>query len=211
MQTALVWGAGGGIGRALVARLRDAGWRVAAVSRHPRDLEMLTPHVFQGDPADEFSVQQTAMAVAQEFEQIDLWIYAAGDIMAAKSAETDAADWMRILDANLNGAVLSTIHTLPLLAPDAQILYLGAVHERLRLPQYGAYATAKAGLEAFAAVLGKEERKRHVAVVRPAAVDTPLWEKVPLRLPAGALSADALAEKLLALAAEGVDGVVDIS
>lgn len=210
MSTAMVWGAGGGIGRALIDRLVREGRQVVAVSRHVDGLHALTPLVFQADPADEFAAQQAVMAAAQEIEQVDLWIYAAGDIMAAKSAETSAQEWTRILNANLTGAVLSTIHSLPLLAPDAQLLYLGAVHQRLQLPRYGAYATAKAGLETFAAVLAKEERKRRVAVLRPAAVDTSLWDKVPLRLPAAALSPAQAAEAILALAEKGVDGVIDI-
>ena len=44
-------------------------------------------------------------------------------------------------------------------------------------------------LEAFAEALGKEERTRKVLVVRPGAVDTPLWQKVSMRLPKGAWQA----------------------
>ena len=115
-----------------------------------------------------------------------------------------------LTDANLTGAFLTTRYSLPLLAPDAHLVYLGAISERLRLPGLSAYAAAKAGLEALAETLAKEERKRRVTVVRPAAVDTPLWEKVPLRLPAGALTADALARQIIEAHQDGHKGTLDI-
>ena len=43
---------------------------------------------------------------------------------------------------------------------NAHIIFIGAVSERLKLPGLSAYAASKAGLEAFAEVLGKEERKK---------------------------------------------------
>ena len=60
------------------------------------------------------------------------------------------------MTANLSGAYLATHHSLPLLAEDAHLVFLGAVSERLRLPGLSAYAAAKAGLEAFGEALGKE-------------------------------------------------------
>ena len=38
MSNALIWGASGGIGRAIVQALAQQGWTVGAVSRHPDDL-----------------------------------------------------------------------------------------------------------------------------------------------------------------------------
>jgi short-subunit dehydrogenase len=73
-----------------------------------------------------------------------------------------------------------------------------------------AYAAAKAGLEAFGTVLGKEERKRRVMVVRPAAVDTSLWEKVPFKLPKNAMRPEEVAEQILSAVREGHRGVLDL-
>jgi len=72
MSTALIWGASGGIGRAVVELLHDEGWAVAAVSRRPDDLAGLTPHRYTADVADDFAVRQAVYAVAQELPEIDL-------------------------------------------------------------------------------------------------------------------------------------------
>jgi NAD(P)-dependent dehydrogenase (short-subunit alcohol dehydrogenase family) len=143
-------------------------------------------------------------------EEVDLWVYAIGDIVSLKVEEMSFEDWERILAANLSGAYLAIHHSLPLLASDAHIVFLGAVSERLRLPGLAAYASAKAGLEALATVLRKEQRKQRVTVVRPKAVETSFWEKVPFSLPRGALAPGQIAERILQAYDEGETGILDL-
>ena len=211
MKTAVIWGAGGGIGRALVSQLTDEEWNVVAISHQPTNLEELTPHVVEADVASAYEVEAAIISASQMVDEIDLWIYAAGDITSAKVADLTPDDWQRIIDANLTGAFLTTHYSLPLLAADAHLVYLGAISERLRLPGLAAYAAAKVGLEAFAEALGKEERKRRTTVVRPGAVATAFWDKVPLRLPADALAPEAVAQQILEAHAQGHKGVLDLT
>lgn len=210
MPTAFIFGASGGIGRALVERLAADGWTVGAASRHPGDLASLTEHRYEADVTDAFAVNQAVYTAAQELPPVDLWIYAAGDILASPVAEMEPAAWARILGANLTGAYLTTQQSLPLLAERAHLVYLGAYSERLQLPGLSAYAAAKAGLEAFAAALAKEQRKHRITVVRPGAVATPLWEKVPLRLPRTALAPAELAQRVLDAYHAGTTGTLDL-
>jgi NAD(P)-dependent dehydrogenase (short-subunit alcohol dehydrogenase family) len=118
--------------------------------------------------------------------------------------------WRRILDANLSGAFLAAHYSLPLLAGDAHLVFLGAVSERMRLPGLAAYAAAKAGLEALAETLRKEERRRRVTVVRPGAVETAIWEKVPFKMPHRALKPEDVAGRIVAAYDEGHSGVLDL-
>lgn len=210
MPTSLIFGASGGIGRALVQRLTGDGWTVGVVSRHPHDLANLTAFRYEADVADAFAVQQAVYAAAQELPPVDLWIYAVGDILSSPVAEMTPDAWQRILTANLSGAYLATHYSLPLLAERAHLIYIGAYSEKLRLPGLSAYAAAKAGLEAFAAAFAKEQRKLRVTVVRPGAVDTPLWSKMPARLPKNATPPAALADKIVEAYSAGTDGMVDV-
>jgi 3-oxoacyl-[acyl-carrier protein] reductase len=206
----MIWGAGGSIGRALVTQLAKEDWSVVAVTHQPTDLEGLTPHVIYADVASPYEVRLAVTSASQIVDEIDLWVYAVGDITSAKTADMRPEAWQRIIEANLTGAFLTTHYSLPLLAADAHLIYLGAISERLRLPGLAAYAAAKAGLEAFAEALGKEERKRRITVVRPGAVATPFWEKVPLRLPAEALSPEAVAQQILEAHQQGHKGVLNL-
>lgn len=211
MKNALIWGASGGIGRALAVRLTGDGWQVAGVSRHPDDLSGAVAHAIGADVNDEYAVQQATLEVAQSVGEINLFIYAVGDILSTKVSDLQPMDWLRVINANLSGAFLTTHHSLPLLSADAHLIFIGAVSERLRLPGLSAYAAAKVGLEAFAQALAKEERKRRVTVIRPGAVDTPLWVKMPVRLPKNALTPEELAQRIVDLHNQGGSGIVDIA
>lgn len=205
----MIWGANGGIGRALISALRAQGWMTIAVSRHDDELADLADVSLRADVGDSFSVQQAVLAAGQQAGEVDLWIYAAGDITSDPAADMSPQTWARILNANLTGAYLAAHHSQPLLASDAHLIFIGAVQERLRLPGLSAYAAAKAGLEAFAEAFRKEQRGRKVTVVRPVAVDTPLWAKVPMRLPKDAGTPQQAAERILSVYHDGETGIYD--
>jgi NAD(P)-dependent dehydrogenase (short-subunit alcohol dehydrogenase family) len=206
----MIWGATGGIGRALVDVLIEKEWSVVAVSRDEEALAERVACSLRADVADAFSVQRAVQAAAHEVDEVALWVYAAGDIAAAPVEEMTPAVWGRILAANLTGAYHTAHYSLPLLAADAHLVFVGAVSERLRLPGLSAYAAAKAGLEAFAEALRKEQRRRRVTVVRPSAVATPLWDKVPLRMPKDAPPPSKVAGRILAAYEEGHSGLLDL-
>ena len=211
MKTAMIWGASGGIGRALVTTLAEQGWQVVAMARNAGDLNNITPLVLEADVSRPHDVERAILAASQEVDQIDLWVYAAGDIASAKVEEMAPVDWQRILDANLTGAFTTAHYSLPLLASDAHLFFLGAVSERMQMPGLSAYAAAKAGLEAFAESLRKEARKRPVTVVRPGAVATPFWENVPFRMPANAMTPEAVAAAILSAYEAQHSGKLDLS
>lgn len=210
MKTAIIWGAAGGIGRAVAEELATNGWQIVAVSRQDSLVSDSNALAIHADFGSAFSVQQAIQAAAFEVDSVDILIYAAGDIVSSTVDEMEPEIWNRILTANLTGAYLTTHFSLPLLAPDAHIVLIGAISERLHLPGLSAYAAAKAGLEAFADTLRKEQRKRRVTIVRPSAVDTPLWEKVPMRVPKDAPSPAKVAKRILEAYVQGHTGVLDL-
>ncbi len=128
---------------------------MATITHQPTKLENLTPYVIDADVASPYEVELAITNASQKIGPIELWVYAVGDITSDKTAAMMPDTWQRIVDANLTGAFLTTRYSLPWLKPDAHLIYLGAVSERLRLPGLAAYAAAKAGLEAFAEVRTK--------------------------------------------------------
>ncbi len=208
-QVAMIWGAAGGIGQALAKNLNDSDWTVATVSRHTAELESISTHNYDADIANSREVEAAVLAAAYDLDPVNLWIYAAGDIAAGPVSELEPETWQRIIDANLSGPFLAAHYSMPLLAPDAHLIFVGAVNERLRLPGLSAYAASKAGLEAFGEAFRKEERGRRVTVIRPVAVDTPLWEKVPMRLPKDAGTPETAAARILKAYEDGETGIVD--
>ncbi|MCS7198371.1 MAG: SDR family NAD(P)-dependent oxidoreductase [Candidatus Bipolaricaulota bacterium] len=209
MANVVIWGAAGGIGRAIGGAFAAQGHKVVAIARRLRELEALTPHVITGDVQEPELVEAATRQAAEQAAPFDVFVYAIGDITSTRITEMAPQDWGRIMQANLRGVYLTTRAASPYLASQAHLFFLGAQHERLRLPGLGAYAAAKAGLEALAEVIRKETRRR-VTVVRPQAVRTPLWEKVPFRIPANALSPDQVAQAIVQAWEQGQEGILDL-
>ena len=51
---------------------------------------------------------------------------------------------------------------------------------------------------------------RQVILVRPGAVATSFWDKVPMRLPKNAATPEKVAERIVTAHAEGYEGVLDL-
>ena len=209
-KTAMIWGSSGGIGQAIATHLEQNGWTVVGISRQADVSAPPARPTFGADVSQEFEVATAVQAASMEVNQIDLWIYAVGDIETTAVTDLTLDSWQRILDANLTGPFLTTKHSLPLLAEKAHLFYFGAVSERLKLPKFAAYVAAKAGLEAFVASLQKEHRNKKISLVRPGAVATPFWDKLPLRLPKDAAAPEKVAQRILAAYDEGHRGQLDL-
>ncbi|PMP83437.1 MAG: short-chain dehydrogenase, partial [Roseiflexus castenholzii] len=187
MQTALIWGAAGGIGRALIEILSKNGWRVLGIARDATALSGTAAEVYSADLARDADMAAAALWAAQQSDGVvHLWVYAAGDMLGKPLADTTPAEWDRILSANVTGAHLAVTHSLALVPAGGHLVFIGAYVDRIMLPKLGAYAASKAALDAYVTVLGKEVRDRRITNVRVGAVDTPLWRKAPFRLPKGA-------------------------
>lgn len=210
MPAAMIWGAHGGIGRQLACLLKQQGWLVIGVSRHAYTVEAYVDVSLQADVSDPAAIQQAIYAAAMEVEAVDLWAYAVGDIVQARITDMLPLEWKRIWDANLTGAYLTTRASLPFLTRDAHLFYLGALTERLNRTYLSAYAASKAGLETFVSTLAKEQRRRRVTLVRPAAVDTPLWDKVHFHKPSQILTPQAVAAHIWQAYQAGHSGALDI-
>lgn len=144
-----------GIGSAVIDRLAAEGWTTVAIGRDEAALPATASYNVKADMSNPSTVEQAVYSAALEVENVDLWVYAVGDIAVEKIADMSKETWARQMSANLTGAYLAAHNSLPLLAENAHLVFVGAISERLQLPGFAAYAAAKAGLEAFAAAFGK--------------------------------------------------------
>jgi len=206
----IIWGSEGGIGQGIGRVFKDMGWEIVAVAREISGKSSFADWSFEAD----FTRSQEVTVVKDELQRmslgLDVYVYAGGDIAAGKVREMDARVWDRILANNLSGVFQTLQASLPLLDEKAHIFMLGAVSERLQLPGLSAYAAAKAGLEAFAVAFSKEERQKSISVVRPGAVATDLWHKVPFKQPAHAMEAEKVGRKIWEAYEQGHNGNLDL-
>ena len=211
MQTALIRGAAGGIGRALVDTMSERGWRVLGIARDAAALSDMDIESYSAELSSEADVAAAALWAAQQSEgAVNLWVYAAGDMIGKPLADTTAGEWERIFGANVTGAHLAVAHSLALVPSGGHLVFIGAYVDRIALLKLGAYAASKAALDAYVTALAKEVRDRcvtnvRVGNVRVGAVDTPLWREVPFRL-----SPFDVADAVLRAYAEGHKGNLDL-
>lgn len=210
MPTGLVWGASGGIGAALVRELKRRGWAAYGAARDESHVPSEADGVVSFDAEWPDTIGNAVFGVAQAVEGIDLVVYAAGGMYPATLEKTDPAAWGRVMAANLSGAQWALTASLPLLTANAHVMMIGAYIDRITLPRMGAYVAAKAGLEAWAKIFAKENRKQRVTLVRMPAVDTAFWRNVPFNLPAGALTPEHAANAMLDWHDGGQSGVLEI-
>ncbi|GAB4510029.1 MAG: SDR family NAD(P)-dependent oxidoreductase [Anaerolineae bacterium] len=197
MPDALIWGASGGIGQALVMHLKNEGWRVFAAARNERRVPAEADYTYTFDATKPETIQAAATLVAMETEGLQLVVYAAGGILADPLDKLAPEAWQAVMAANLDGAYLAARSSINLLGKDGHMMFVGAYVDKITLPRMGAYTTAKAGLEALVTILQKENRKLKMTLVRPPAVNTAFWNNVPFKMPENAMQPEAVARAML--------------
>jgi NAD(P)-dependent dehydrogenase (short-subunit alcohol dehydrogenase family) len=208
MTTALVFGAAGGLGRAIASTLQSADVRVLCVARD--DAQLTGFEATSADLTQDNQVAAACLWAAREAGAIDLMVFAAGRMANASLAETSAEGMHHVWADNVLAAHLVHRHASSLMAPTGHRVFLGAYVEKLQFPKLGAYAGAKAALDAWVRVLIREERAMKTTLLRLPAVDTSLWLHAPFPLPKGALASAAVANEVVRVWREGKTGVVDI-
>jgi NAD(P)-dependent dehydrogenase (short-subunit alcohol dehydrogenase family) len=222
-KSVLITGAGGGIGRALVAAFARAGANVMGVDRNVGAMEGLPL-------ADQFAVElsdtrATAEIVTSFLERNgapDVVVSNAGFTRAETFADVDLAVWESEVAINLNGAYALTGPIVSAMAErgSGTLVFVSSVNG---LAHFGnpAYSAAKAGLIAYAKAIAVECGARGVRanVVAPGSVRTPAWDhrlaadpellaKVLPHYPLGRLvSPDDVANAVLFLASPAAAGI----
>lgn len=175
----LITGVNGGIGTALAAGFRSAGYFVIGTGRDagagqeidafvPADLAELAR-----DPSALETFRAAVLDVAGD-AGLGVLINNAAYQHVASTARLSRDAWLQTLDVNLNAPFFLTQAFLPeLAANEGVVLNIGSVHARATKPGFAAYATSKAALHgmtrALAVDLGGQIR---VVGLAPAAVAT---------------------------------------
>jgi NAD(P)-dependent dehydrogenase (short-subunit alcohol dehydrogenase family) len=161
-RTALITGAGGGLGHALVERLVANGWKVFAadISEEMLRTSMHDPDVVPVvmDVTRQESIQSAYDAVASQTDRLDGVINFAGVMGVGSLTDIPEERLARILDINVMGTYRVNKTFLPLVeAAKGRIVNLSSeTGWQSAAPFNGPYAMSKHAIEAYSTALRRE-------------------------------------------------------
>lgn len=170
--TALVTGAGSGIGREVVERMRTAGAVVVGLDRTaPADAgDFLT-----ADVTDRAAIDTT---IRERFGggPLDILVNCAGIGATGTIADNDDDEWQRVLDVNVVGIARVTAAALPYLERSeyASVVNVSSIAAWAGLPKRALYSASKGAVQALTLASAADFAGRiRFNCVCPGTVDTP--------------------------------------
>lgn len=174
-RTAVVTGAGGGIGRAVAETLLEAGCEVGSLDLTPPGAGTVR---IECDVRDEDSVNSAMTRVADELGPIQLLVSAAGIVSEAEVGEMKLPSWRHVVDVSLTGTFLVCRAAIPFMQATGygKIVAFSSGYGTKGYRRGSHYAAAKAGIDGFVKSLALEVATNGVTVnaVAPGPVDTPM-------------------------------------
>ncbi|MBT8421420.1 MAG: SDR family oxidoreductase [Gammaproteobacteria bacterium] len=178
--TALITGAAGGIGQALVHAFGEAGYAVIAsdISTPPDDLpcQSFVTVDLQRTVTDEAYAEEVFDKIRKHLDgdSLKVLVNNAATQILGEIEDLTHSDWRATLDINLLAPFFWTQAFLPeLTANRGSVINISSIHAKLTKPRFAAYATSKAALMGLTRSMALELGDRiRVNAIEPAAIDT---------------------------------------
>jgi NAD(P)-dependent dehydrogenase (short-subunit alcohol dehydrogenase family) len=190
-KTAVVTGAGRGIGRALAIGLAEAGADIALIARTESDLKDTAAEisglgrkalVLPADVTKREQVHKAIVEVKSHFGKIDILVNNAGMNIRSKALEATDEEWQTIMDTNLKSAFMMSQEAGEIMRDQSggKIINIASVAGHVALRTGVVYAATKAALMQMTKVLAMEwgQYGINVNAIGPWYFKTPLTEKL---------------------------------
>ena len=188
-RTAIVTGAGRGIGRAIAQRLADAGARVGIVDIDPAAAESAATDIgaaavsVQADVSRSDDVSRMVTALLKQWGDIHILVNNAGIVgRDVPVRDLTEEDWDRVLNINLKGVFLCSRAVIGHMIDRNRgaIVSIASIAGKEGNPSMAPYSVSKAGIICFTKALAREVLAHNIRVncVAPALIRTDLIENV---------------------------------
>ena len=201
-KTAVVTGAGSGVGQATAVALAADGWRVAILGRRQSALEetiglagerggQLSAHTCDVGQRDQ--VAAAAENILAEFGTVDVLVNSAGNNFKERYlVDIQDEGYQGTIDANMNGAFYCAQAFLPGMRERKSGTVVNVSSDSAYEPNLKAgvaYIMSKMGMAGLSKSINCEEGPNNIrsCVIYPGEINTPLLEKRPVMPDAGRL------------------------
>ena len=189
-KTAVITGAGSGVGAATAGALAKQGWRVALIGRRREALEKTAAEISSAlvcpcDIGDAEAVAAMGTQVLWEFGSVEVLVNAAGTNAPQRALEVlSLADYRAMMDTNLDGAYYCVQAFLPQMRARGSGTIVNIVSDagKAASPKAGpGYVMSKFGMAGLNSAINAEERARGIraCAIFPGDIDTPILDKRP--------------------------------
>jgi len=190
LKTAVITGAGSGVGAATALALAAGGWRTALVGRRREPLEAVAGQMTDAlvcpcDIGNAEAVAALGTLILAELGGVEVLVNAAGTNVPRRSFEAlSLEDYHAMIAANLNGAYYCTQAFLPQMRERGSGTIVNIVSEAGKIASAKSgpgYVMSKFGLAGLTQAINAEERGRGIRAcgIYPGDIDTPILDKRP--------------------------------
>lgn len=185
-KTAIVTGAGGGIGRAICIAYAEAGAAVACIDVHPGPAGETAAAIMQAggkalaiecDVASESATRAAVERAVAEFGALHVLVNgAAGSDPTGTVLDYDLVEWNKVFATNVGGAFLMSKWSIPHIARagGGSIIHIASQMGSVGAPARVAYCSSKGALIQLAKVMAMDHAAQNIRVntLSPGAVET---------------------------------------
>lgn len=195
-KTAIVTGAGRGIGNAIAHRFASEGAKVILISRSESSCGNAAEEInkefpdscraFPCDVADYNTVQATVASILEQFPKIDILVNNAGITKDTLMLRMKEEDWDSVLDTNLKSAfnMVKALQRVLMKSPAGRIINMSSVVGLTGNMGQANYAASKAGMIGFTKSLAQEFASRKVTsnAIAPGFIATEMTDAIPEKI-----------------------------
>jgi NAD(P)-dependent dehydrogenase (short-subunit alcohol dehydrogenase family) len=181
-RAAVVFGGASGIGKAIARALREDDWSVTVADVNGAGADEVAAEIggvgAQVDVTQEGAVEALLSNARQREGSIRAVVNTVGLSSFASVTDHDIAEWRRVIDVDLVGAMIVLKHAARVIEDGGSIVSLTSLNARQVGWGLSAYCAAKAGLSMLTQVAALELGPRGVRVnaIAPGLIMTPLTE-----------------------------------
>lgn len=190
-KTAIVTGAGSGIGRAIAllfskegAKVVVADWSEKGGGETAEQIKKKGGEVIfvKTDVSKSGDIDKMVKACLKEFGQVDILVNNAGIHKGAPLDETNEKDWDKIIDVDLKGVFLGSKKVVPEMIKrgKGKIINTASIAGMVGFSEMSAYCAAKGGVISLTKEMALElaSKKINVNCISPGVIKTPMSEKI---------------------------------
>ncbi|MBU2523746.1 SDR family oxidoreductase [Patescibacteria group bacterium] len=181
-KNVIVTGGSSGIGEQIAKLLIQRECKVFVLSRRASSVVFEGCFSYDCDLSKIETIDKVLERITREhnIDHFDILVNCAGVGYATSLEKLTQEQYHQIMDVNLKGLIFMTKSVIPLMQRESVICNISSIAGIKGFEDWSIYCASKFGIEGFTKALRYEVRKKgiKVMIVRPGAVDTPLYHFV---------------------------------